>query len=129
MYLTPEQNMRRFEILGMSVPEKWFGGTCAFESMTAEMGRLLIEEGLMNPEGTQNYSPTNEEFVQFLKENPEFTAHGYIVSPERSDVRISIEGVRSGVYPERDSILKFVEMFRDADSFEIDDDGMYCWFD
>lgn len=129
MYLTPKQDARRFEILDLDMPKQWLGGTFQFDSMTAEMGRQLITEGLMDPESSQNYSPTNEEFVQFMEANHEFVAHGYVVSPERSDARVSIEGVRSGVYPDRDSILRFVEMFRSADEFDIDDDGMYCWFD
>ena len=129
MYLTPEQNARRFEILGLKVPKQWLGGTFQFDSMTAEMGRQLITEGLMDPEVAQNDSPTNEEFVQFLESHPEFIAHGYVVSPERHDVRISIEGIEFEGYPERDLLFEFVDKFHYADGFEISNDGLYCWFD
>jgi hypothetical protein len=40
----------------------------------------------------QNYSPSFKEFVELGEQYPEMTFHGYVVGPERSDERITIEG-------------------------------------
>lgn len=61
-------------------------------------GRELLDQNYLAPDDRQNAAPTAEELVEFtedlLEQHPDCGVGliGYVVSPERSDARISIEG-------------------------------------
>jgi hypothetical protein len=58
-----------------------------------------------------------------------FTAHGYAVSADRHDYRVTIEGVAmSGEYS-KDTLLAFVKMFRDADELTLSETYLSAWYD
>ena len=109
------------------------GGIASFDHMSAKTARELITIGLMDPEETQEGSPTNEEFVSFVEgcDDPEeWFIHGYVVSPERDDCRINIEGVGAYCEVSVDELLEFVKAFRNADELVASPDSLpYCWYD
>jgi len=129
--LTDEQVVLRDKIVfGEEVDwTKSCGGTFRYKDMSIDELEQLIKNGFIDLDERQNDSPTVEEFREFMKKYPDALAHGYVVSNDRPDVRVSIEGIEiaeSDVTPE---IYKaFVGLCRLADEF--DDDGrLYSWWD
>ena len=120
---------RRQEILGIDVD--WMerrGGTASIDNVTVEQLKLLIDEKFADPEECQNDAPSIQDIYDFMENYPEFVAHGYIVSPNRTDYRVSLEGVKLERKPTPDELQDFTTLFRHADTFDIVD-GCYCWFD
>ena len=120
---------RRCEILGMQYPPKYLGGCESFKGLTLEALDLLLDEDFIDPEECQNCSPTTMEFKDFMDMYPECTLHGYIVSPERHDYRVTIEGLEYCGDVPKEMLKLFINAFRHADEFICDDDYLYCWFD
>lgn len=120
---------RRCEILGMSYPPKYLGGCQSFMGLTLSQLNLLLDEGFIDPEECQNCSPNTMEFKAFLEEYPEATLHGYIITPDRSDYRMTIEGLEYHGDVSREMLSDFIDMFRTADEFTQGQEFLYCWFD
>lgn len=120
---------RRCEIIGLSYPPKYLGGCEHFERLPLDDLNLLLDEGFIDPEECQNCSPTTMEFKEFMEMYPGVTLHGYIVSPERSDYRVTIEGFEYHGNVSKEMLKMFIDKFRFADDFTCDDDYLYCWFD
>lgn len=99
-----------------------------FDNMPADILQKMVDLRFADPDERQNDSPSIGEILEFLKENPNFTAFGYAVTVERPDYRISIEGVESSDYDPR-QIANFVDLFRFADEFEVSKDYQRAWFD
>ena len=99
-----------------------------FDGLEPETLEKLIDLRFADPKERQNYSPSTAEFLEFLNENDEFTAIGYVVSPNRDDYRLTIEGVEAYGCDER-QIYNFVNMFRKADEFEMTPVYQRAWFD
>lgn len=106
------------------------GGTEHFENLTFENLEKLFTLGVIDPEDTQNDSPTMQEYREVMKKNPCFTAHGYAVSPEREDYRVTIEGL-DGENMTEDQLQMFIEGFRYADTFSVNlkKKTAHCWYD
>ena len=130
--LTREQEIRRDEIV-FGEAQDWtqsMGGIKCYQDLTLSELENLIKEGFADPEETQNDSPSIQEFLDFMREYPFVRAHGYVVSNERDDVRVSVEGIeadRSDVTPE--FFRAFVQLCRYADEFDDSDAGVYAWWD
>jgi hypothetical protein len=120
---------RRCEIIGMSYPPEYLGGCKSFEGLTLSQLNLLLDENFIDPEECQNYSPNTMEFKAFLDAYPEATLHGYIISPERGDYRVTIEGLEYRGDVSKELLSDFIDTFRMADDFIHDEDYLYCWFD
>lgn len=115
------------------------GGCTRFTGATLEILKNLEALKYLDLEEQQNNAPNVGEFLEIMAEFKELgvdpQAHGYVVTPERADSRISLEGL----YVERPKgmrsdnwiviIEKFSEKFRTADDFTITSDKLYCWFD
>ena len=109
-----------------------------FKGLDVTALQTLVHEKFACPDDTQNSAPCIKEFLEFMKKYPFMKAHGYIITPDRDDYRVSIEGVE-GSYKEiptsktPEDVLKFNEdftaMFRHADEFEIGKGHFYCWYD
>ena len=120
---------RRCEIIGIDYPPKYLGGCESFTGLTLYELNLLLNENFIDPEECQNCSPDTMEFKEFLVKYPEVTLHGYIVSPERDDYRVTIKGLEYCGDVSREMLKMFVDGYRFADDFICDDDYLYCWFD
>lgn len=105
-----------------------FGGIRHFEGLDVIRLKMLLDENFIDPGDRQNLAPSVKEIYEFMKMYPSYKAHGYAVSIDRDDYRVSIEGVEKGS-PE-DSLKEYIEymqLFRYADEFN--NGTMYCWFD
>lgn len=99
-----------------------------YSGLNVEGLELLLKEGFADPEERQNCAPSIQDIYEFMQQCPGFTAHGYIVTPDRNDYRVSIEGVECGDYSMSDLKL-FASLFHDADDFTVEDGYLYCWYD
>ena len=111
-------------------PSKYLGGVRYFDHLEVQKAWILIQKGYLNRMECQNNSPTAEDMLHFCEQSTgSWTLHGYAVVKDRSDCRISIEGI-DGVGPfSVDTIIAFSERFRDADEFHIDTESAHCWYD
>ena len=134
LYLSIEEaNYRERLVFGREFdPNKYRGGICRFDDLSYFRAKTLMDQGLLSPDDKQNDAPTVQEFIDFMvAHHPEkWYLHGYVVSPYRADVRISIEGIASlGPISDHD-LVDFLLAFRKADTlFVEDDEPVYCWYD
>lgn len=116
-------------IFGTESGVKYLGGIRRFEGLTVDQLTELEEYGFLYLDDAQNYAPSVGEFIEFMKKFPEFTAHGYAVSVERSDYRVSIEGVEKHGEATPEELEAFEDLFSDADEFTATSEGLRCWYD
>ena len=93
--------------------------------------QILLDAKFANPDETQNEAPCVQEIYDFMSKYPEFTAHGYLIGLERDDYRVSIEGVEGEAKSDQ-ALQEFIDIFREADEFEIKITGnryCRCWYD
>lgn len=115
-------------IFGEFNPEAYCGNIRHFESLTVDTLKRLLEKNFIDPDEHQNNAPTTAQILNFMERYPAYTAHGYAVSINRKDYRMTLEGVSKG--RRADSALEladFTELFKLADSFN--PSIMECWFD
>lgn len=105
------------------------GGTLRFEELTLEQLEELRDKRFLELSDAQNESPTIDQFLIFMQEHPGVMAHGYAVSPTRSDYRVSIEGLVFEGECTTNWQLAFLKLCRRADDITITSDRLYCWFD
>ena len=115
-------------IFGKYEPDAYkYGGIHHFNGLDHYRLQKLIDKDFIDPEECQNYSPSTEEFLDFMKDHPEFTAHGYAVSIDRDDYRVTLEGIESDERMDYETMVDFVELCRLADDFCLD--TPYAWWD
>lgn len=118
----------RHEILDLNYDDKPYD-TKRVRFISLEQLLELKKEGLIDLDEYQNNSPTVAEFIDFLTDYPKFNAHGYIVTPEREDSRVSLEGLEVEEELTTDEILAFSNKFHLADEFEVQRNYARCWWD
>ena len=124
---TEEQDKERCELVGVN--DKSLSGGCAsFSGMTYETLQKLVDKGYADLEDSQNDSTTLGEYLEFMKTHPRFKAHGYIVSNDRNDRRITIEGLKASQVT-LDELQDFINLDRDADEFEAMQSYCRSWWD
>ena len=110
------------------------GGIEKFSGMTLETLCALVEGHFVGLGESFNSSPSVKDFKSFLEKHPNegVTAHGYLISPERKDYGLVIEGLEA-CSPNRDFRADFALAFGDADELdcelEHDTARQYCWYD
>lgn len=114
------------------------GGICRFDCLDVDTAEKLVALGYVDPEDSQNSSPTAREMIDFCaayrgEEEGDpglFYLHGYVVSPNRGDCRITFEGVASDAELTADEAIDFVSAFRFADELAFGvNEPAYCWYD
>lgn len=126
--LNPDADTRDKLIFGEVNPEAYSGGIRYFDSMTLATIQDLFAKGFINADDKQNDAPNAGEIKAFIERYPEYTAHGYAVSPTRWDYRVTFEGVTKDAPADSVEELKdFTELFKDAE--EINTAIMDCWYD
>lgn len=118
-------------IFGRYEPDRYFGGVRRFAEISPDVALTLIDLGFLNRTECQNDSPTAGEMVDFVQEHGAegWYLHGYAVSPDRADCRVTLEGIGFEGDINHNDLVDFVEMFRCADEFVIGDNTLYCWYD
>lgn len=124
---TDEQDKERKELCGVD-NKNFFGGCATFEGIDYKTLKLLVDKGYADPEDNTNGSTTLGEYLDFLKRNPSFTAHGYIISNDREDRRITVEGLEAENATQLE-VENFIELDRMADEFEANTRYCRSWWD
>jgi hypothetical protein len=92
----------------------------------------LLEEHFLDPDDQQNYAPTAGEILEMLALNPRLTAHGYAIGIDRSDYRVTFEGIE-GVVPTEVALDLLIDYgYADERSASMLDDrysSIYLWWD
>ena len=110
------------------------GGIEKFSGMTLEALCALVEGHFVALGERSNGSPTVGDFKKFMERHPNdgVTAHGYLISPERKDYGLVIEGLEARS-PNRDFRADFALTFENADEMECEMENdtarQYCWYD
>lgn len=112
-------------------PKKYPGGCRSFDKLTLEQIGRLEELDILDMSEAQNDSPSIGGIIEFLRarDTDGWYVHGYCVSPDRSDFRVSFEGVGKEMTPTMKDLYDFTCLFRFADEFSADEDGLWCWYD
>jgi hypothetical protein len=108
------------------------GGIRHFKGLTVESLLQLIKEGFVNVHEQQNSSPRIRELLAFAEQFPEaeITFEGYAVHKERSDYRLSIDGLSFAKLPPNENapggfLRSWYELGQDAS----ERDGKRLWWD
>lgn len=108
---------------------KYFGGIRHYSGLGSDNLELLLKLGFADKKEKQNDAPSIGEVARFLSKHPNFTAHGYSVSPERDDHRVSVEGIECGKGYTLSDIQDFFSLLKHApDTLRVNEDELYCWF-
>lgn len=110
----------------------YHGGIRSFEKLDLATAASLLQKGYLSLDEQQNNSPTVREILEFCMTHElekKWTLHGYAVSRDRADIRVSIEGIDGTGSFSVDTIIDFSQLFRDADEFHIDRTSAHCWYD
>ena len=94
-----------------------------------EVLEKLFAEKFIDPQSRQNFSPTAQEFLEFMRKYPTVIAHGYALSPYHDDYQLSIEGLM--VDPEDVTPglrYDFQQLCHTADVLELGKE-LYSWWD
>lgn len=124
---TEEQDKERRELVGVN-DKNFFGGCASFSGMTYNTLQKLVDKGYADLEDNTNGSTTLGEYLDFMKEHPRFKAHGYIVSNDREDRRVTVEGLEAGQVTIKE-VEDFINLDRYADEFEATQDYCRSWWD
>ena len=118
-----EDYKRRDEILfGEYDPKRYdCGGYARCDNMPYSKFKQLYDEGFVDKYEAQNESPSTIEFIDIVNGHEDWVEfETYAISPDRSDYRITIEGINIWIpYDKTDELCYFVEQFRYADEFSL----------
>lgn len=128
-FLSKQAKERDKIIFGKYDPNAYMGGIRNFENLSAATLRKLVDLGFADPEDKQNDAPTLGELLDFAEYyGPEsYVFGGYVVSPKRSDCRVSINSIEfiAEHFDDDDEEQAFEELTQYADEKDID----YAWWD
>lgn len=108
------------------------GGIRYYEGLTVAALMLLASQGFVDLDEQQNESPTIREFLALGIRFPnDVTFHGYAVSTDRDDYRLSVEGleVEGTRSPELKRALNTLKKNREPDEMRRDDTFLRFWWD
>jgi hypothetical protein len=128
--LNADQNLRD-AILGITKSDyESMGDIAPFKGIKLSQLDDLFGNNFVDSHEKQNLAPSVGDIYSFVKQNPDFTVHGYAVDLSRSDYRISIEGVELSRNCTEEEWASFKRFFKRADELKGSvGTQLYCWFD
>lgn len=112
--------------------DKEYGGTRHFEGLPLNVLKELIKDNFVDMERWNECPAMKDGFLPFMESHTDFLAHGYAVSWERTDARITVEGLewmkKQGTLSKKE-IAEFARYFHGADEFEVQSNYARCWYD
>lgn len=106
-------------------------GVLYFSRLPVAVARQLVAEGLLDPQFRYNESPSVEEMLAFCSGEDEdiWFFHGYTVTADRWDSRVTLDGFESFVPPAPERKEEFLR-FNCRGEIEIAENGAcWCWYD
>lgn len=106
------------------------GGIRYFGDLSLKDLNRLIDCNLICLTDAQNAAPSVQQIRDWLAERNDdsWYVHGYAISPERDDYRVTIEGCGKHGEATLEEGKEFYRMFRLADELS-DGSELYCWYD
>ena len=105
------------------------GGLRDFTGLPLEVLRRLIAGNFVELDDWNGCPGVAKAFLPFMERHPEFLAHGYAVSWERDDARVTIEGIEKTGSLTMGEVIDFANTFAGADEMQLTDDYARCWYD
>ena len=119
-YPNLDVNTRDTFLFGKYDANKYKPGGCRnIDRLTYKDVQYLMELNFIDPDESQNDSPTTKEMYGFLKDHPKFYASGYAISPDRDDYRITIDEIRCDGDIEIEELKDFIEFAVGADEIRV----------
>lgn len=120
---------RRNELLNLDIDwEKRENRIIRFDPVNIDTLHQLILEKFIDPDSSQNSSPTVKEIYSFIQKYPVVLAFGYAVTPKRRDYRISIEGIIvNKEHVNEDLKNAFIDFCKNADELGQNGNLMGWW--
>jgi hypothetical protein len=109
--------------------EEGLGGIEHFRGVGVDTLLALVARNYADPADSQNESPTLGEFIRFMEKYPQVTAHGYAVSPQRADYRVTVEGLEYAGPVGAELRREFEAMNAGADEYVCEGGQLFCWYD
>lgn len=129
-HLNKNEKVRDEIIFDKHDKKAYMGGIRRFEKLPVEKLKELVDLEFIDPDDGHNAAPVTQTILEFMTLYPDYTAMGYVVSVQRDDYRMNVDGVEKDSGTSTAAELEdFKTTFGDADEFTADDDEMYCWFD
>lgn len=132
--LTKNNWQKAFDMLNeyANVDDRFYGDVCSYHFLSFEGVKKLVEKKYLYLSERQNYSPTVKKWIKFIEENnlqDKIYFHGYMVDNNRSDRRISIEGIQSNENIEfsENELKHIIDFCHSADTFRTT--PLYVWWD
>jgi hypothetical protein len=101
-----------------------------FADMPLSVLQRLIDLGFVELGAWNHCDGVSHLFLPFLERNPDFNAHGYVISESGNGKGIVVEGVEcSRIYLTLSQVIDFANMFHEADDFVIESAYAFCWYD
>jgi hypothetical protein len=123
-----QDNLREM-LLAPYSEQSEFGGIRYFRGVPLKVLQQLIDHRFVEMGPWNDCGGVAALFLPFLKAHPDCTAHGYAVSPERPDCRVTIEGIEKAGELTKEEVIDIANAFRGADELEITSDYVRCWYD
>jgi len=103
-----------------------------FNGLDRTTFETLINERFLDPDERVNEIPTARQFLDFMQRHSgeKISALGYAVCVERSDYRVTIEGLE-GEQLSHEALVDFSNSFERADELDVDFENRKarCWYD
>lgn len=116
-------------IFGDADKSKYLGGVRHYENLDIGKLRWLKMNNFLHTQERQNEAPSIAEFMEFMEKYPQVKAHGYVVSIDRDDYRVSIEGLMMNGIVRPELQKDFVKLCHGADEFRLEDCHLFSWWD
>ena len=101
-----------------------------FRGLPLDVLEKLVAHGFVALGKWNRCAGVDSMFLPFLRRHPEFTAHGYALSNDRPDCRITVEGVECEKAMTDETVSDFTNTFSlHADEVKVSPSYAYCWFD
>lgn len=129
--LNPNVKQRDEIIFGAYEPKKYLGGIRKFEGLRLETLKELSDLGHLNLFDAQNDGPTIQKFMDFMEKYPGYKAMGYVVSKDRGDYRLTVDGIEKvESHISMAELEDFLKEFGDtAEDITATTNCVSCWYD
>lgn len=124
--LNPNRRMRDEIIFGDGTESKY--DVKRFDKLDLKQLNELVENNFIDLADCQNDSPSAGQFLALMKKYPEVSAHGYVVSPNRPDCRVTLEGLSFCGVVSDDLSRSFSLLCDDADELVIESNELHAWW-
>lgn len=100
----------------LNIPEdEELGGLIYLDLNKDDIKEIISHSAFSDTDISHNYAPVTQMFINFINDNPQFIAEGYLVNPNRDDYRFEIVGVKAKANREnKEALYDFINSLPDG---------------